>query len=134
MRKTSPDPKPLCAIIKLNEPVFPCDFEFKPDALADAFYTEGLSLGRCLGSKSGYRLAHPDNEFVPNANIFCPQAGKTWWGDLDLAFDKPKLEAVARRLGVELFVLSESDGRFENAKQQHSDVVRLAIWNTGDRK
>lgn len=130
MKKTNPDPKPLRAVIKLNEPLYPRDFEFKPAALAEAFYAEDLSLGRCLGSKSGYRWAHPDNECVFNANVFCEDAGKIWWGDLDLTLDKPKLEAVARKLRVRLYVLAELDGRFENAGLQHSKVVSLAIWKT----
>jgi hypothetical protein len=134
MRKTNPEPKPLCAVIKLNEPIFPRDFEFKPDALAEAFSAEGLPMGRCFGSKSGYRWAHPDNECVFNANVFCQKAGKIWWGDLDLTRDRPKLEAVARKLRMKLYVLYEGDGRFENADLQHSKVVSLAVWKTGGRK
>jgi hypothetical protein len=122
------------SILHLAGPLYPRDFEFKPGAPASAFSAEGLPVGRCFGSKSGYRMANPGNEFVPNANVFCRKGGKIWWGDLDLTRDRPKLEAVARKLRMRLFVLYESDGRFENASLQHSKVVQLAIWRTGGRK
>jgi hypothetical protein len=54
-----------------------------------------------------------------------------WWGDLDLRLDKPALEKVARRLRCRLYVLRELDGRFKNADQVHSKVVRSAVWHTG---
>jgi hypothetical protein len=126
--------KPTWSIIHLKEAIYPRDFEFKPYALADAFSAQGLPVGLCLGSKSGYRLTHPGNQFVPNANVFCRKEGKIWWGDLDLARDRPKLEAIARKLRTRLYVLSESDGRFANADLQHSKVVSLAIWRTGGKK
>jgi len=126
--------KPPCAVIHLNEPLYSCDFEFKPDELAEVFGAAGLPVGRCFGSKSGYRFANPDNEFIPNANVFCRKVGKIWWGDLDLTRDRPKLDAVARKLRMKLYVLYEGDGRFENADLQHANVVRLAIWKTGRRK
>jgi hypothetical protein len=134
MRKTNRDPKPSWSVVELKEPIYPRDFEFKPDTLAEAFSAAGLPEGRCFGSKSGYRMANPGNEFVPNANVFCRKAGKIWWGDLDLTRDKPKLEAIARRLRMRLYVLYEFDGRFANAAQKHSTVVAQAIWKTGDRK
>jgi hypothetical protein len=127
-------PKPPWSVIKLAEPLYPRDFEFQPYALADAFSAQGLPVGLCLGSKSGYRLTHPGNQFIPNANVFCRDGGKIWWGDLDLARDRPKLEAVARKLRTRLYVLSESDGRFANADLQHAKVVRQAIWQTGRQK
>jgi hypothetical protein len=127
-------PKPPWSVVKLTEALYPRDFEFRPDAFADAFSAEGLPVGRCFGSKSGYRMANPGNEFVANANVFCRTKGKIWWGDLDLARDKPNLEAVARKLRIKLYVLYEGDGRCENASLLHSDMVRLAIWKTGGRK
>lgn len=134
MRKTNRDPEPSWSVVELKEPIYPRDFEFKPDTLAEAFSAAGLPVGRCFGSKSGYRMANPGNEFVPNANVFCRKAGKIWWGDLDLTRDKPKLEVIARRLRMRLYVLYEFDGRFANAAQKHSTVVAQAIWKTGDRK
>jgi hypothetical protein len=121
-------------MVHVREPLYPRDYEFKPDRLAEVFSAEALPIGRCFGSKSGYRQSHPGNEFIPNANVFCRTRGKIWWGDLDLTYDRPKLEAVSRRLRMCLYVLCEFDGRFENAAQQHSIVVARAIWKTGGRK
>jgi len=126
--------KPQWSTIHLKEPLYPNNFEFKPDTLAEAFGAEGLPVGRCFGSKSGYRFANPNNEFIPNANVFCRTKGKVWWGDLDLTRDRPKLETVAHKLRVRLYILAEFDGRFANADLQHTNVVRLAIWKTGRRK
>jgi hypothetical protein len=134
MKRTNPTSKPSWSVIELTEPLYPRDFEFKPDKFARVFSANGLPIGLCVGSKSGYRLAHPVNKFIPNANVFCRRHGKIWWGDLDLARDKPKLEAIARRLRMRLYVLYEYDGRFENAAQEHSAVVARAIWKTGGKK
>jgi hypothetical protein len=133
MKKTIPNSKPKWSIMHLTKPLYSRDFEFKPARLADVFSAEALPIGRCFGSKSGYRACHPGSEFIPNANIFCRTRGKIWWGDLDLAYDRPKIEAVARRLRMRLFVLSEHEGRFENATLPHSTVVSRAIWKTGGR-
>jgi hypothetical protein len=134
MKKTIPSSNPKWSTMRLTAPLYPRDYEFKPDRLADVFSAEALPIGRCFGSKSGYRASHSGNEFIPNANVFCRTRGKIWWGDLDLACDKPKLDAVARKLRMKLYVLYESDGRFGNASLKHSTVVAQAIWKTGGRK
>jgi hypothetical protein len=134
MKKTIAKSKRQWSIMHLTEPLYPRDYEFKPDRLADVFSAEALPVGRCFGSKSGYRSSHPGHKFIPNANVFCRTRGKIWWGDLDLTLDKPKLEAVARRLRMRLYVLFEYDGRFENADRKHSTVVAQAIWRTGGRQ
>ena len=88
-------------------------------------------MGRCFGSKSAYQNSHPKSEFVPNGNVFTRLGGKIWWGDLDLVRDKPALEFVARRLRSRLYVLSEMDGRFNEAVRPHATVIRDALWHTG---
>jgi hypothetical protein len=67
-------------------------------------------------SKTGYRDAHPDHAAIFNANV-CLLDGKIWHGDLDLTLDEPRLLALAERLGRGLFVLYESDGRFEHEEK-----------------
>ena len=116
---------------RLNGPPLPLDLKFTPNELRMNFGAACLSLGRCFGSKSGYLQAHPRAEFLPNANVFCRRHGKIWWGDLDLRSDKPALEKVARRLRCRLYVLRESDGRFQNAALPHESVVCRAVWHTG---
>jgi hypothetical protein len=118
-------------VLKLEGPSLPLDAEFPPKAVTEVFQRHALSFGRCFGSKSGYRAAHPEGEFIPNANVFSETAGKEWWGDLDLRVDKPALRAIAKELGRRLYVLHESDGRFEQALQSHAEVVEKAVWHTG---
>ena len=122
---------PELQTIVLTGPPPPLDLEFKVKEPTAAFLKEDLGAGRCFGSKSGYRSSHPRCIFLPNANVFCERFGKVWWGDLDLRRDKPALERVSRRLRVRLYVLSEHDGRWENAESAFSDVLYRAYWCTG---
>lgn len=70
--------------------------------------------GRMIaGSKSWYYKTYPMNIPVFNANI-CIASGKIWFGDIDLTFDKTKLMQIANTIGESVYVLRESDGRFEN--------------------
>jgi hypothetical protein len=119
------------AVICLNGPPPPLDAEFKPRDATEVFNQCGLSFGRCFGSKSGYRNAHPGCLFVPNANVFSLKQGKLWWGDLDLKHDAGALNRVARKLGCQLYVLREMDGRFEEAVIPEKEIVERAVWRTG---
>ena len=68
--------------------------------------------GRMIsGSKSGYHSRHPDNLTVFNACVCTRSAGQLWNGDLDVTRDLSQLQAKARELGEDLYVLWESDGR-----------------------
>ena len=70
--------------------------------------------GRLISlSKSGYRERHPGHFVVFNGNV-CMEAGKIWWGDLDLTLDEGKLVDLAARLGETLYIVYERDGRFRN--------------------
>lgn len=76
-----------------------------------------LREGRMIAlSKSGYRTQFPDHVIVFNANIFTRSGGKIWHGDLDVTTDGDALKAMAAKQGEELFILRESDGRFEREK------------------
>jgi len=118
--------------ILLSGPGPAIDAEFKASrSIESVFSGAGLFPGRCFGSKSGYHRSFPDHQFVFNANVFCRTKGKLWWGDLDLTSDKEILRTIAKRLRVRLYVLSEFDGRFENAELPHLEVRERAIWHTG---
>jgi hypothetical protein len=131
MINTNDNQSPI-TVISLSGPPLPVDLEFKRKKATQAFEAQGLPMGRCFGSKTAYRNAHPKKcEFIPNANVFTRLGGKVWWGDLDLVRDKRALELVARRLRCRLYVLSEMDGRFEKAAKPHAEVVRDAVWHTG---
>ncbi len=101
--------------ILLDGPVLPVNCEFDRDDEAAATVEELLgSMGRMLsGSKSAYRARYPDHEVAFNANLFTPLQGKLWFGDIDLTLDGSALQRVADRIGEDLFVLSEMDGRFD---------------------
>lgn len=49
-----------------------------------------------------------------NANVCLEHAGKIWWGDLDLTLDESQLANLAQQTGQTVYLLYESDGRFEN--------------------
>ena len=73
--------------------------------------------GRMISqSKSSFRDRHPDHAAVFNANV-CVEAGKIWFGDLDLTTDESLLLELASQLGERIFVLREMDGRFKHELQ-----------------
>jgi len=84
-------------------------------------------LGACFGSKSGYRMDNPDNLVVFNANVIVEGLEKTWFGDIDLTFDEPKLKKAAEKIGRRVYVLYEMDARFENAK---TPKLENAVYST----
>lgn len=70
--------------------------------------------GRMISnSKSGYKEKNPNNLVVFNANV-CTQNYKIWWGDLDLTKSASDLSNLSADLGEDIYILYESDGRFEN--------------------
>ena len=127
----SRDPLDGIKTIILDGPPLPRDMEFKPITPTTALNKIGLQIGRCFGSKSGYRAANQRAIFMPNANVFTVRRGKIWWGDLDLRTDKVKLEKAARVLGCKLYVLSEFDGRWEESPLSRSILIERARWQTG---
>jgi len=81
------------------------------------FREHKLYVGRMVGgSKSGYRHSHPDNLVVFNANIITKKSGKIWYGDIDITVSFETLKDIADELKEDLYILRESDARFENEK------------------
>jgi hypothetical protein len=82
--------------------------------------------GRMIsGSKSGYKKLFPVNAAVFNANL-CTTEGKFWYGDIDLTVDKDKLVILAKEFDKDIYVLYETDARFENEDKpllQHAIVI-----------
>lgn len=66
----------------------------------------------------------PDNEVYFNANIFVLGEGKIWYGDLDVTKDIEALQKVASRIGSDLYILREMDGRFENENLDDSEIIK----------
>jgi hypothetical protein len=86
-------------------------------ALLDSLCMQKLGYpGRMIsGSKMGYRNSRPDNLALFNSNL-CTDEGKIWYGDIDVSKSKNDLQEIADKTGKNLFVLFESDGRFDCEK------------------
>jgi hypothetical protein len=75
-----------------------------------AFIDLGFPPGRMIsGSKSGYVRNNPGCEPYFNARVCVIGEGVIWWGDLDLAKDRPMLDSISRKLERKLYILRESD-------------------------
>lgn len=65
------------------------------------------------GSKGQYRWDNPDNVVIFNSNL-CTKSGKIWYGDIDITVEEKKLHDLAQTLQETIYVLYETDARFEN--------------------
>lgn len=71
--------------------------------------------GRMIsGSKGQYRWDNEDHLIAFNANLCVAGLGKLWHGDLDVTVEEDKLRKAAKAVGMDLYLLHESDARFEN--------------------
>lgn len=96
--------------------------------MEEVFINKGFFPGRLIaGSKSFYRSSFPDHEVYFNANIFILGEGKIWYGDLDITKDYETLKEIASLLMVDLFVLTEHDGRFENENLSDSEIISRSV-------
>jgi hypothetical protein len=75
-------------------------------------------------SKLDYRLRHPNNVVVFNANICLLKSRKIWYGDIDVTLSKEKLQQLANTLKQTVYVLREMDARFEN---EEKPLLKFAI-------
>jgi hypothetical protein len=95
--------------------------------MGEYFLKEGFTPGRMISmSKSSYREKFPENEVYFNANIFVLKKGKVWYGDLDLTREIEVLKRIASNSGTDLYVLKESDGRFQNENLKDSEIIKRA--------
>jgi hypothetical protein len=87
--------------------------------------------GRMIsGSKSGYRDRNPNNLVVFNSNI-CTDAGKIWFGDVDVTADLNVLCEAAKSSNSKFYVLYEMDGRFENEERPRIDRAIVTFFEDG---
>lgn len=85
-------------------------------SLFEEFTKHDLHPGRMIsGSKTMYRKMYPNNTVIFNGNIFTENRGKVWHGDLDLTRDTEKLERIANSTNEDLYILTESVGRWERS-------------------
>jgi len=92
------------------------------------FNYNGLPLGRMLSvNKSTYRNNHPENLVVFNANVLTEKSGKVYYGDIDCTLDEKRLQETANTLNEDLYVLFESDARFENENKPTNELLSKAV-------
>lgn len=97
----------------------------------DFLKTEKLYNGRMISpSKSEYRERNPNSVVYYNANILTINDGKVWYGDLDLTKDGDALKRISDLLGETLYILKESDYRFENEDAPILESIKKAVWDT----
>ena len=106
--------------------------EFNPKLNYFKIFMENkLPIGRMIsGSKSKYKEMNPDNFVIFNANIIHPEDNKIWHGDIDITEDHKKLKNISKELGEILYVLYESDCRFENEDRSINELIKKSVWDT----
>ena len=88
----------------------------------------GFPEGRLISnSKSLYMKNNPNHLVLFNANICTLSEGKIWFGDLDLTLDCFKLKEIASEIGEDLFVLRETDARFNERGINESLILERSI-------
>jgi hypothetical protein len=83
------------------------------------------------GSKSFYSRTFPDHVVVFNANLFVGKT-KIWYGDIDVTESLETLKDLASAIGEKLYVLFESDGRFDKEKNPYLDNAVVVLDPSGD--
>jgi hypothetical protein len=88
----------------------------------------GFPVGRLIShSKSLYITNNPNHLVLFNANLCTLSEGKIWFGDLDLTLDSFKLKEIASEIGEDLFVLRESDARFNETEINETLILEKSI-------
>lgn len=89
-------------------------------------------LGWSGAMLSGSKTARPGHIVVWNGNVCTREHGKIWFGDIDLtAGGYEKVNALADKLGVTVYVLREMDARFDT---ERNPKFENAVYATNDRK
>jgi len=115
-------------MIPISDPLDPTDPTSEPTRRAIAHLGPVNQL--ISSSKSGYHRAFPEHLVLFNSNVCTREHGKIWHGDLDVTASREDIRALARGLGVMVYVLREMDGRFENALAPRLD--RAEFTTDGD--
>lgn len=101
----------------------------KQELLAREFFGHP---GRMVsGSKGRYGVANPSHFTVFNGNL-CTDDGKIWYGDVDVTLDLPKLRDLAKALKESIYLLYESDGRFQNKAEPKLSRAVVQVTPKGE--
>lgn len=107
--------------------------EYKEKKLTDEVTKILGHTGRLVGgSKSTYKDNNPGNVVVFNSNLCTEESGKIWYGDLDLTKDYPLLKKLAKKLGMNLYVLYEMAARFDKEEEYDLREAILKVTPKGE--
>jgi len=113
---------------------FPSEFKSEEE-IDKLFLNNSLTPGRMIGySKSGYVKEYPDNAIIFNANIVTESKGKIWYGDLDVTKSFNDLKNIADKLKENLYILYESDARWENENKPVKELIKKAKYTIETKK
>lgn len=87
--------------------------------------------GKIFGSKGQYSWDNKNHVVLFNCNICTQSHGKIWYGDFDITVDEEKLVEAAKALKERVYVLYESDARFENEKNPKLEHAVFSVDETG---
>lgn len=95
--------------------------------LYDIFYKYKLNCGRIISS---HKKSPTGQICVWNANIIIKSSGKIWFGDLNITKEGDTLKEIAKEIGEPLYVLRESDCRFNTENDNIDLLITKSVWNT----
>lgn len=96
----------------------------KKTPLSEAIERElGLTGKIISGSKSGYRLDHPNSLVYFNACIYDEYLTQVWFGDIDLTLDNEKLKKIASVV-EQPFYVTPQNYRADFTKMNYADLEK----------
>lgn len=97
------------------------------EQVKELLYVNKLMCGRMI---SASKRAPEGEKCVWNANIVTKTHGKVWYGDININRDSETLKKVAASIQEPLYVLRESDCRFNTENDPVEILISRAVWNT----
>lgn len=88
--------------------------------------------GIIFGSKGQYSWDNKNHLVLFNANICTKSLGKIWYGDFDITIDEDKLIKAAKALKERVYVLYESDARFDHEKEPKFEHAVFSVDEKGN--
>ena len=93
------------------------------DVLCEKFGYQGRMISASKRSKL-------DHFSVFNGNIIVKEFGKIWFGDIDITQEGSKLKNIAIEIGTPIYILRESDARFNHEFDPVETLISKAVWHT----
>ena len=97
------------------------------DEMYDTLSKHKLHCGRMIAA---HKIAPKGHVCVWNGNLITKSSGKIWFGDLNITKEGNILKEISKEIGETLYVLRESDCRFDTEKDPIELLISRAVWNT----